>query len=74
MSIPVCRPRDPTSLGQQVLGFSSVPSICLHPEVPSALDSCTGLIEYLTMIVFNCSAQHATTNSGQMRVCQTRWG
>ncbi|XP_053426013.1 polyunsaturated fatty acid lipoxygenase ALOX8-like [Nycticebus coucang] len=34
--------------------------------VPSTLDSCAGLIQYLTVIIFTCSAQYAAINSGQV--------
>lgn len=63
VSVSVSCPPDPTCTGQQSIGFQSFFSpLVPHLEILSALDSCAGLIKYLSMIIFNCSDQHAAIN------------
>ncbi|KAI4566397.1 hypothetical protein MJG53_015074 [Ovis ammon polii x Ovis aries] len=41
------------------------PATSRYPGVPSSLDSCADLTEFLSMTIFSCSAQHTAVNTGQ---------
>lgn len=53
-------PEDPGSL---------TPSPPLPTGVPSSLDTRKSLVQYVTMVIFNCSAKHYAISAGQVR-----WG
>lgn len=56
-------PQDPSSPS---------PGPTLPTGVPSSLVTQEALVQYVTMVIFNCSAQHAAVSSGQVRRVSAR--
>lgn len=66
MPTPVLCPLDPTALGFQLCSLHPTPTY-------GSLLPWGELIRCLPMTTFNCPAQHAATDSGQVSQCHT-WG